>query len=512
MGAKQECSFNILTEQSSVFDVIAELMSKEYQQECTVEVVKIEVLSSEMSVDGKIIVDEAQELEAPDFPIQRVRLILRPGKLSNINAEVWLPSPSEWNGVLLGMGSGGAAGYTGYAGLRDRSAEGYVAAYNDLGTSKGTEFGENNSDMWYDFGDRGTHVMTVAAKAIIEFVYGCPADFAYFEGASTGGQQALREAQKYPLDYDGIIAGVPANNRTYLHTYFLWGYQHLYRGEDARLFTDEEIDNIYNIAVAHFKRRGDKFPDVDFICMPTNEDNTIDEILLEVRDSSYGLTEEQYTALKAMYEGPMHALTGEKIYDGVPFGGEYCWCGINTYQTEIDGLVYPFKWAFGNDYDVMTFDFGADFDLLNERVGDCLNANDPDLSEFFAHGGKLIMFSGSADACVPYHEAIKYYKEVLACCGGQSEVDKHMKYYIMPGREHGWTGYGVNAMLEDGKAQYSLLPTLRRWREDGTVPEGLQMARIQAFEMLNNDCTDSTAVDSLEDRIVFRDEVLPYRV
>jgi len=468
------------------------------------------LVKPEDAVDGKFVVDNC-ELDAVKFPTQRVQMHVHPGPLSHIRVEVWLPTADEWNGVLLGMGSGGAAGYMNYGGLCGRSSEGYVAAYSDLGTSKGTAAGENNNDMWCDFGGRANHVMTVAAKLLTEYVYGRPAEYAYFEGGSTGGQQALREAQMYPLDYDGIIAGVPANNRTYLHTYFLWGYQHLYRGEDVRLFSDEEINNIYNIAVAYFKRRGDAFPDVDFICMPTNDENTITDILEEVRASKFGLTDEQYTALKAMYEGPTHALTGEKIYDGVPFGGEYCWCGINTCQTEIDGLIYPFKWAFGNDYDVMKFDFGADFDALNERVGDYLNANDPDLSPFFNHGGKLIMFSGSADACVPYHEAVKYYGKVLDCCGGHQEVDKSMKYYIIPGREHGWNGHGVNAMIEEGKVQYSFLDKLRDWRENDKDPGALHVVRIEDYGTPNNDCLDSAEEASLKERIVFRQELAPFR-
>ena len=154
-----------------------------------------------------------------------VKLLLQPAKGSNINVEVWLPDADRWNGRFVGLGNGGAAGSINPAGFIGWIKRGYAVAATDMGTAPNDNSGVGNPEVWKDFGYRATHLMTTAARQLIQSCYGKPPAFSYFVGASTGGQQALQEAQRYPDDYDGIVANVPAHCRTPLHAYFLWNWQ-----------------------------------------------------------------------------------------------------------------------------------------------------------------------------------------------------------------------------------------------------------------------------------------------
>ena len=151
-----------------------------------------------------------------------VKLVLNPAKESNINVEVWLPDGVKWNGCFLGLGNGGAAGKINPGGLSSMSGQGYAVATTDMGTAPNPDSGIGNPEVWKDFGYRATHLMTVVGKQITKAHFGRDPEYSYFSGGSTGGQQALQEAQRYPEDYDGIAAAVAAHCRTPLHAYFLW--------------------------------------------------------------------------------------------------------------------------------------------------------------------------------------------------------------------------------------------------------------------------------------------------
>ncbi|MBO5928266.1 MAG: tannase/feruloyl esterase family alpha/beta hydrolase [Clostridia bacterium] len=150
----------------------------------------------------------------------RVVLVSKPGAGSYIRHELWLPD--GWNGCFLGLGNGGMAGTIHYGTLANRTRERYAVINTDMGTSRGRDSGVNNPDLIKDFGWRATYLMTKAGKLITEEYYGSPIEKSYFFGTSTGGQQSMMLAQRFPEEYDGISAGVPANNRTNLHMSGLW--------------------------------------------------------------------------------------------------------------------------------------------------------------------------------------------------------------------------------------------------------------------------------------------------
>lgn len=467
---------------------------------------KISKLSYESS--GELHLSDTNILkELPNF--YRLLTVTHTGDDGLVFCEIWLPD--DWNGCLVGTGNGGMAGAIAYWGMADPLRRGYAVANTDMGTSRGRKGGIANPDVWKDFGWRATHIMTEQAKAAIKLHYGQPAEHSYFIGGSTGGQQALSEAQRFPEDYDGIVAGVPANNRTMLHTYFLWNHVHLRTRDGRRMFTRDEITAITDAVTEFFVGRDDAEsrlcnqiggetsdgklsnqasgspnnrglynqinggePDDNFISLPNNSDENIEAFLAYLRQVHPEFSSEQLSALRAVYAGPTNPRTGERIYNGMPFGAEIYGCGIYDCQMQESPFYFPFVWAFGADCDAYDFDFDKGVDRLNDALAGDVNANNPDLSGFAGHGGKLIIYSGSADPCVPFPDAMNYCDRVFAKMGGYDRVSEFMRYFLVPGQDHGSGGRGSNSLSgRDG----SLLDTIRLWRERGIAPDALKASR-----------------------------------
>jgi feruloyl esterase len=150
----------------------------------------------------------------------RVTVAMKPTPDSNTNVEIWMPK-ENWNGRFLGNGSGGGAGaILYYTGLVEGLKRGFASAISDLGTAPDPNLAVDHPERWRDFGYRANHDMTVAGKSLVNAYYKSAPKTSIFQGCSTGGQQALSIAQRYPDDYHGILVGAPANNRTHLHTMF----------------------------------------------------------------------------------------------------------------------------------------------------------------------------------------------------------------------------------------------------------------------------------------------------
>ncbi len=147
--------------------------------------------------------------DLPEFC--RVAATLKPTSDSDIKVEVWLPA-SNWNGKFQAVGNGGWAGVISYSAMAEAVRAGYATASTDTGHvgGRGT-FALDHPEKLIDFAWRSEHEMTVKAKAVIQAFYGSAPKLSYWNGCSTGGRQGLKEAQKFPDDYDAIIAGAPAN-------------------------------------------------------------------------------------------------------------------------------------------------------------------------------------------------------------------------------------------------------------------------------------------------------------
>ena len=387
-----------------------------------------------------------------------LKMLLQPAKGSNINIEIWLPAENKWNGRFIGLGNGGAAGRINPMTLAWPFYSGAAVATTDMGTAPNADSGIGNQEVWKDFGFRATHLMTVVAKQVINSFYGKMPQYSYFNGGSTGGQQALQEAQRYPEDYDGIIANVPAHCRTPLHAYFLWNDQILNKCK----FTDSQHKNIMLAGNEYMAKR--EIPQIagKFISDPRYDMNDIEAVITIAREKDPSLTDDHAEALKKLFDGPKHTVTGERIFCGIPFGSSI---------KSAHGHLYLFKWVFGKEKNLMDINFGKDIDTYTSSLGPYLNAENADLSEFKKRGGKLIMISGTADSIVPFHASLDYYERVIETEGSLEKAQEFIKFYVIPGMGHGSGGPGINNLP-------NMLNLVMNWREKGEAPNKIQGKRM----------------------------------
>jgi feruloyl esterase len=418
--------------------------------------------------NGKIVdvVHETSEsITAPDGQVHHnlkprtiLKIVLNPAKGSNINVEIWLPDAAAWNKRLVGLGNGGAAGHINSMGLAGLHGQGYAVATTDMGTGPTAAVGDGNPEVWKDFGFRATHLMTVVAKQVIKAYYGQEPELSYFMGGSTGGQQALQEAQRYPQDYDGIVAGIPAHCRTPLHAYFLWNYQILHKCP----FTPSQEQNVIAAAEEYMAPREAPTVAGKFISDPRCTQDDIDAVIKLALQKDPTLTPAHADALRKLFDGPRHAITGERIFCGMPLGSQPFGMA--------EGNLYLFNWVFGANKDLMQIDFGKDIDTYTAALAPYLNAENPDLTPFFERGGKLLMDSGSADICVPYTATLDYYERVIEHFGSLDKVKSFFRFYIIPGMAHGG-GPGINSMPNS----FNLLVD---WREKNVAPDMVMAKRV----------------------------------
>ncbi len=386
-----------------------------------------------------------------------VKLVLLPASGSRINVEIWLPDAEMWNGRFLALGNGGSAGLIHLGGLARNVNGGFAVATTDMGTAHDADSGVGNPEVWKDFGFRATHLMTISAKRIIQACFGKEAEYSYFIGSSTGGQQALQEAQRYPEDYDGIVADIPAHCRTPLHAYFLWNDQIMARCQ----FT--EVQEAAIIAAGNEYMANREMPAIAgrFVSDPRCTQSDIEAVIKLVRQKDPTLTQAQADGLRDLFDGPKNSATGERIFCGIPFGSAL---------KSAHGHLYLFKWVFGPDKDFQKLNFNEDIDTYTAALGPYLNAENADLSRFAKRGGKLLMMSGSTDPVVPYHASLDYYERVIEACGGLEPAQSFILFFIIPGMDHG-PGPGINNLP-------SSLRLIMDWREKGIAPKVMVGKRI----------------------------------
>ncbi len=410
---------------------------------------------------------------AGDLPAHiRVCITSKPTENSDIKIEVWLPK-ENWNGRFLGTGNGGLAGSIAYWHLITGLRAGFAVANTDMGTSDSDGLLFSTPERWEDFGHRSTHQMTVIGKALATTYYKKKPSYSYFIGCSTGGGQALMEAQRYPDDYDGIIAGAPANNRTHIHTSFFWNYRALTDEKDCDCeFTREHVQAITDAIIRTNAGKDGGAPSDNFLTDPRRA--TFNPHSLQGT-----LSEGQIRILEKIYQGAKNPVTGEHIYTAFPLGSELYGSGL-FYKKDIGkfprGEMYPLMWSWGKDFDFHTFDFDKDVDKMDELLAHKLNANNPDLSTYKDQGGKLLMYTGTADQVVPFQDAAYYYERVIEKQGGLENTQEFFLYYVVPGMAHCGGGPGLNdfgQFISTNTPQsesYNLFIALIKWVEEGIKP------------------------------------------
>lgn len=452
------------------------------------------------------------------------------------NSVIVLPDAERWNGRFLGTGNGGFAGSFSPLHLL-YLAQGYAAANTDMGTAgQDNQYGctalycgskesiakgqsvrpgglFERPGAIRDFGYASTHLMTLAAKQLILAYYGRGANYSYFHGCSTGGSQALMEAQRFPADYDAIIAGSPAYNRTHLHIAGASLYQPVHATPDAYL-TRGALTLAHNAVLASCAGQdgglaSDPFLTRPYQCTVGAKALTCTGAPAEVpctdpnATSCTCLTPAQARGVNGIWTGARDSRN-RVLYPGYARGAEVPELGNAGpfFQESLDepafnSLLY---WAFGPDFDWKTLFARTDVPqpmlaaqigkLDRRRVGSpddtgtstfeqVLNSTSADLSAFNARGGKLMMYAGYDDPLIPSASSIAYANAVAE--RDPTGWKSYLRLFLAPGMWHCGGGPGGNAF---GNATGTLPPALGNpdfdivaatvaWREQGRVPTSI---------------------------------------
>jgi feruloyl esterase len=427
----------------------------------------------------------------------RVTATVSPVPDSAVRIEMWLPEDG-WKGVFEGTGNGGYSGGFNFPILAAGVRRGYAVVNTDQGTAPASAL---NGDAvvghpvkWRDWGFRSTHLMTVAGKQIASAFYGKDSARSYFTGCSTGGQQALIEAQLYPADYDGIAAGAPVVNRTHLHAAFVWSRQAAERSPGSALGHDKLMLLKKAVVASCAPGAGGAASDT-FVADPLHCAFDPASLVCKAGDAPDCLTPEQAETAARFYAGPKNPRTGESIYPGWPRGSEGPAFGwgleegdppLSLKEPAFDSL---FKWVFGPTWDWRSFDFDRDMAEVDAVLGSDVNgATVANIDAFKARGGKLLIYHGWADSIVNPLGTVAFYETLAKAQGGADKLQGAARLFLLPGVEHCGSGGGDGPdavgsehglPAPEGDADHDVLAALAQWVETGTAPEKLIATKYQ---------------------------------
>ncbi len=419
-----------------------------------------------------------------------VKAVAKPTSDSEIRFEVWLPV-SGWNGKYEQAGNGGWAGAIPYQSMVEPLRRGYAIAATDDGHEAdgiSADWATGHPEKLIDFGYRAVHETRLQAEAIIRAFYGKDPARNYFAGCSDGGREALMEAQRYPTDFDGIVAGAPANNWSHLFSGFIWNEKALLNDAEGS-FTPAKLVILQKAVLA----KCDALDGVKDGLLEDPRRCHFDPgaIACKGADGPDCLTAPQVEAVRKIYTGPKNPRTGALIFPGYPPGTEAvpgswgAWIAPAQPQRAI-------QFAFGNSYfadvvfdnpqwDYRTFNFDKDVAVADKKTGPILNSTNPDLRAFEKRGGKLIQYHGWGDAAISPLNSIQYYGSVekfFAKNSARTHVADFYRLFLVPGMAHCGGGTGPNSFGNGGPsssvdAEHDILTALDHWVEQGTAPAKL---------------------------------------
>jgi feruloyl esterase len=406
----------------------------------------------------------------------RVAATLKPTSDSDIKIEVWLPA-SDWNGNFQAVGNGGWAGSISYAAMAQALRRGYATASTDTGhTGSSASFALGHHEKLIDFGHRAVHEMTVKSKSIIAAFYGDAPKFNYWNGCSTGGRQGLKEAQMYPADFEGIIAGAPANYRTHLQIGQIWTASAILK--DPASFIPPSKYPVIHKAVLEACDTLDGVKDGvlenPLLCRFDPK-----SIQCQGDDISTCLTAPQVEAARKIYAGATNPRTGLRIWPGLMPGSELGWAATAGGAEPIGLAMEYFRWVVFEDpnWDWKTFDFDIDT-KRTESLEYGMNATDPNLKAFLGRGGKLLIYHGWSDPLITPQNSINYYQSVIDTMGGREKTEEFARLFMVPGMGHCSGGEGPN--------NFDTVEVIEQWVERGKAPNHMIASRR------SNGATDRT--------------------
>jgi len=385
----------------------------------------------------------------------RVAGSIHPTGDSDIRFELWLPV-TGWNGKFVQTGNGGAAGSIVYGSLADPLARGYAVANTDTGhQGGGGDFGwaVGHPEKMTDYAYRAVHELTITGKAITAQGYGRAPKQSYWVGCSTGGRQGLKEAQRFPRDYDAIVAGAPASNWSPLMATSILIQRNLGPGGLGL----DKLSLLREAAIAQC----DALDGVQDRVITATAQCRFDPAILQCQDGAtqHCLSASEVDAAKRIYRGVV-AQDGKVLMPGPGPGSELQWAAYASPQFGIGSNYFRNVIAHDPNWKPASFDIDRDLALAEQADGGAAAAMDPDLSTFIAHGGKLITYHGTTDGLIPYGNSVNYYNSVVAKLGAK-KTHQGVRFYVVPGMDHCAGGEGAFAI--------DWLGALESWVEKGRL-------------------------------------------
>jgi feruloyl esterase len=402
---------------------------------------------------------------------QACRLLVtsRPTADSDIRIEVMIPLGGAWNGKFVQVGNGGLAGSIPSAQIKARAEAGYAAAGTDdghVGNGRTAIWALGHPEKIRDFADRSLKETTQAAKALIAAQKGEAPKRSYFVGCSAGGREALMEAQRFPDDFDGIVAGATANYNTLSTGGRAYMQQALSR--PGGYLATPQLELLQAAALKQCASGGDAFIRDQMACH-------FDPASLRCKagQTEGCLTAPQVASAKAIYGGRM--VGGKSMFPGYMPGAEAARGGWQAWNTGTSKETYAESsghaissqflkyFVYGDpSFDFLKMDLGPKYDRDRLKTAAVLDAVNPDLGPFRKHGGKLIQYHGWNDPAIPPLGSVRYYGEVNARMGDTSDF---YRLYMIPGMLHCQGGAGPGTV--------DWLAVLDHWVNDKGVPREL---------------------------------------
>lgn len=438
------------------------------------------ITNAEPVTSGSLVVSESHSPIAGLPAFCRVTGILRPTSDSAIRFEVWLPE-HHWNGGFVGAGNGGFAGSIGYDELANYLKRNFAVAGSDAGhqaEATDASWAYQQPEKVKDFGWRAVHFTRLRAGEIIATYYGKRDEKAYFDSCSDGGREALMEAQRFPGDYNGILAGAPANTWSTMLGAAVYVIQAL-QLDPRSYFSDLKLPAIQKASL----EACDALDGVkDGIINEPSKCHFDPQVLLCKGEETLNcLTPPQIGSLESIYTGAT-SRQGKTVFPGFTPGDEISWGEwiLGQDPTGPSGLRYVenyFRYIVTGDpkWNVLTADPADSLRQSREKAAADLDSNDPDLSKFAANGGKLILYHGWNDQAISPWNTVNYYKSVQQQMGA-AKVDTFLRLYMAPGVEHCAGGPGPSSFGQFGLptakgSKYGLFDSLVDWVEKGSPDE-----------------------------------------
>jgi feruloyl esterase len=394
----------------------------------------------------------------------RVRATIRPTSDSEIKIEVWMPA-SGWNGKFQGVGNGAWLGSITTNALSSAIQRGYAAASTDTGhEGSSASFALGHPEKVIDFGYRAVHEMTEKGKAITAAFYDNPARYSYFVGCSAGGKQAIKEAQMFPQDYDGVVAGSPGVNWSGRALLSVWVGQAQVQNNLPR-----EKWTVLNTAALGACDAIDGVKD-GVIENPLKCKFDPQVVQCKGGDAPDCLTPAQVETAKKIYGPVTNSRTKQPVVAGFSPGSELNWqtmAGPQPFGPGVDLFKYV---VFGDaNWDFKTLNWDAHVDQTL-KASASMDALDPNLKPFFDRGGKIISYHGWADPQISPGSTVTYYDSVISKMGGASKVQENFRLFMVPGMNHCGGGLGTD--------QFDMLTALESWVEKKDAPASIPASRV----------------------------------